>query len=526
MTGHIFVTQANLLRLHCDAWLLPSDALLGVTPSFRGDGSAEWVRDVTRLQRGERPLPAGWGNEGVRVIPLGDGQSNPPSPCPFLVNVGGWEDTPIDWYMEGVRQFCGSVAAVGARVTGRPRPLVALPLVGTGAGGAVTQKGDIIRALLETLYASAAIDMVDFVVVTRDTMAHAAVQHVRHQLAAEATAPAVWSALDARLIALADDLARKARAGHLVLFLGAGVSMGAGLPSWNTLLERLARDAGLDDDQREALGDIHPADRARIVEMRLLEQGENLGARVCALVAAERYALAHSLLAALPVAEVVTLNYDRLFEYASEDADRQVAVLPYQPSMETDRWLLKMHGCVRHPRDIVLTREDYLRYADRRAALAGIVQALLITRHMLFVGFSLTDDNFQRIVDDVRKALGGEDMAARAAHHFGTALTLDHKPLLEELWRDSVRPVAMVVAGEAALPPMETARRLDILLDRVLAEATRGTVPLLDERYDGILTDQERAIRVLLERLRGDSEYVREAPAWQPIARLLQQLGA
>jgi hypothetical protein len=29
---------------------------------------------------------------------------------------------------------------------------------------------------------------------------------------------------------------------------------------------------------------------------------------------------------------------------------------------------------------------------SRRAALAGIVQALLVTRHMLFVGFSLRDD--------------------------------------------------------------------------------------------------------------------------------------
>ena len=65
----------------------------------------------------------------------------------------------------------------------------------------------------------------------------------------------------------------------------------------------------------------------------------------------------------------------------------------------------------------VLTRGDYLRYADRRAALAGIVQALLITREMLFVGFSLKDENFFRIADDVRKAVGGDGSSARK---FGT----------------------------------------------------------------------------------------------------------
>ena len=31
-------------------------------------------------------------------------------------------------------------------------------------------------------------------------------------------------------------------------------------------------------------------------------------------------------------------------------------------------------------------REDYIRYHERRQALAGIVQAFLITKHMLFIG--------------------------------------------------------------------------------------------------------------------------------------------
>lgn len=40
-----------------------------------------------------------------------------------------------------------------------------------------------------------------------------------------------------------------------------------------------------------------------------------------------------------------------------------------------------------------------MRYSTNRSALSGIVQSLLITRHMLFVGFSLKDDNFHRIID-------------------------------------------------------------------------------------------------------------------------------
>ena len=52
----------------------------------------------------------------------------------------------------------------------------------------------------------------------------------------------------------------------------------------------------------------------------------------------------------------------------------KLSVLPYDRRESHDKWLLKMHGCVNHPSDIVLTRSDYIRYSERRAALAGIVQ--------------------------------------------------------------------------------------------------------------------------------------------------------
>lgn len=43
------------------------------------------------------------------------------------------------------------------------------------------------------------------------------------------------------LLCEGDALAEQARQDNLVLFMGAGVSMASGLPSWYDLLERLAR---------------------------------------------------------------------------------------------------------------------------------------------------------------------------------------------------------------------------------------------------------------------------------------------
>jgi hypothetical protein len=118
------------------------------------------------------------------------------------------------------------------------------------------------------------------------------------------------------------------------------------------------------------------------------------------LSGAERHSISHALLATLPVREVATTNYDDLFEQACTAVGRPAAVLPYAPDRTRDRWVLKLHGTVEHPEEIVLTRDDYLAYGERRAAL---VQGLLITKHMLFLGFSLTDDNVHRIVHDVAR---------------------------------------------------------------------------------------------------------------------------
>src|SRR3712207_8779016 len=71
------------------------------------------------------------------------------------------------------------------------------------------------------------------------------------------------------------------------------------------------------------------------------------------------------------------------------------------------------------------TTEIYtLSLHDALPIFVGMVQALLITRHMLFVGFSLTDDNFHRIAYDVRSALGA--VAAEDRDRKSTRLNSSH----------------------------------------------------------------------------------------------------
>ena len=195
-------------------------------------------------------------------------------------------------------------------------------------------------------------------------------------------------------------------------------------------------------------------------------------------------------------------------------------MLPYERAAGVDRWVLKLHGCIARPDDIVLTRSDYLRYGARRAALSGIVQALLITRHMLFVGFGLSDPNFHQIADAVRQALPSD-----AGDPLGTALMLDSSGLLEELWEPELNVVS-VGDGDLAI----AARRLEILLDWVLAHTEQSAAHLLDKRYANVLSPVELELQGVVvdlkTRMAGLSTEARRSAAFKRLEVVLASFGS
>ncbi|MCA9540772.1 MAG: SIR2 family protein, partial [Myxococcales bacterium] len=343
------------------------------------------------------------------------------------------------------------------------------------------------------------------------------------QAARRSAAGDPWAALPAALRLRAEALAADAARGHLVLFIGAGVSAGAGLPLWDDLLGELATTAGLDSGapERTSFAALNTLDRAEYLAQRLRDRGGVGQAVVDRLGAHRHYSLGHALLAGLPVDEAITTNYDRLFETACAATGRPCAVLPYAPAVEHDRWLLKMHGCLEHPEDIVLTRENYLRYAERNAALAGIVQAMLITRNMLFLGFSLGDDNFLRIVDSVRRAVRPVNGSGARRSHLGSAVMLADNPLLRQLWHDEIE---WLCVGEPGRSIAEAARLSEIFLDCLSSHAAAST-HLLDPRFAHVRTPADEALAALLDPLCDAPREVRAAAAWPLVAELLTRLG-
>ncbi|SFE55237.1 SIR2 family NAD-dependent protein deacylase [Blastococcus tunisiensis] len=510
MSGHVFVVGADLVRLSCDDVLVPTDRSLRVAPGWCPLLPASLVSGV--VDDGACVDLRWSGDERVLQVP-GDGERQV-----WLVDTvdgrGRDEEQHLEWLLDGARAALAAVARreVPRPAHGRARRLVGLPALGTGWGGAAGRRGALLQRLLPVLRDAALQHGFDVALVLRGPSDLAAAQRVRRGEEGS------WD-LPPQLCALARQLGDRARRGQLAVFVGAGVSAAAGLPTWERLVDELADASGLAAGLRDGLSALPPQDAAALLARELGR--ERLESFVAERFGPGSYALAHALIADLPVQEFVTTNYDPLVEQAAGDIGRDVRVLPFQEAAPGSPWLLKLHGDAAHPESVVLTREEYLQFGDTRAALAGVLHSLLLTRHVLFVGTSMLDDDLVRIAHQVRSAVQAPGSAGGRRN--GTVLALREDPARARLWERDVETVAM---GPADLRAAEAARRLEVLLDLIGCLSTPPTGYLLDPAYRGLLDEEECALADALTRAAAAVREDSASAAAQEVAALLRRLGS
>ena len=548
--GHLFVVHGDLRRIFADDVLFPTRNLSH--PVWFPDGPPE----------GAVPIDSSQFNTENRVHRV-EGTSAPNVWLSYVSWDGEDDSAPVEWFLEAAEQFLEQAAAPRRErgCGGRLFPLLALPVIGTGGSGGKQISGSLLTSLLELLQGFVARHPVDVVLIAKSRPMLSAANAIRRRFE---TPPSVRELLEPRLVREAWRLARLSEAGQLSLFLGSGMTKMVGLPSWSELLDDVGLSAGLDERQRGQLRRLELKEQAHVLQLLLAKQcggaaggaggSEECGAvdagadspavspsempalqevgmaelqrRVVARLRGERYSVAHALLAALPHDSAVTTNSDLCYDAACKAANVRINLLPYD-TRASQRWVLKLHGDVDHPEDVVISYSSGAgRYGAGREALSGIVQALLITKHIMFVGVSLKDDAFNEVAAVVRRALG-EERASRET--FGTALTLSDRPFLSELWPD----LGSVPMGDGATTDDADygarVRKLHVFLDCVCLEAAaRGAAHLLDPTLEGTLTADDaqlkREIEQLVEALRAEPSSLEPAAA-APIKAMLRRLG-
>ncbi|UKA72238.1 SIR2 family NAD-dependent protein deacylase [Arthrobacter sp. FW306-06-A] len=518
--GHVFVTMGDLLNFRSDAFLLPIDR--------RARPGGRWTNALPALEEALQMQDLASIME-ESAFALAPDKWDRESPLPVLTAVPMTGISDADELLPRFRAFLevATTAVTDRRrvsVNQVSRPVLAMPFFGTGHGGGNIYRGAILRVLLKEAYRHADEAGVDIVFVFQDPAAFALAQQQRRE------GDTAWAALSSSLLAKAKELGEIARSGRLVPFMGAGISISAGAPTWSELLGRLAKAANLSKPERKALKELSNLDQAAVLRTYFEEKfpgaGDiRFGRTVSEAVNMQQYGLAPSLLACLPSSGAITLNYDTLFEKASKDAGSPRTVIPGEKpddsTAATHKWLLKLHGSVDQPETIVLTRDDYLGYSATREALSALVKAHLITHHLLFVGFGLADDHFHEIIHDVRRALPAQEAGGR----FGSALMLKRDAMQEKLWGKHLNLIDMEDSDSSEFGTAAQARRLEIFLDALIAHTSDSHAFLLAPHYRDGLTDEESALRQALLEVATVSSRGPASSTTSVIHRMLRDLG-
>lgn len=116
--------------------------------------------------------------------------------------------------------------------------------------------------------------------------------------------------------------------------------------------------------------------------------------------------ISHRLLTQLPFRGIITTNYDKLLEKAAPDDKKSLvftrSTLYLSDKLRDSPWfVLKIHGCVDTPRDIVLSQDDYSEVLFAGNFMKNL-KALFQNYEVFWIGYGHNDLTLDLTIDELR----------------------------------------------------------------------------------------------------------------------------
>jgi hypothetical protein len=192
-----------------------------------------------------------------------------------------------------------------------------------------------------------------------------------------------------------------------ILFVGAGVSMAVGLPSWQTLIDHLLKELELGPEVIDGMNDGYQM----LAEFYRLKQG-GMGPLRSWLdrnwkVAADKVSQSelHKLIVELDFPAIYTTNYDRNLETAFEVHHKPYAKIAnarhIADAAQGITHIIKYHGDFDDDASLVLTETDFLNRLSFDSPLDIRFRADALGRTILFIGYSMSDPNIRLLLHSI-----------------------------------------------------------------------------------------------------------------------------
>jgi len=188
------------------------------------------------------------------------------------------------------------------------------------------------------------------------------------------------------------------------------------------------------------------------------------------------------------ISGIITTNYDCFLE---NHTDRYTTYIGQEELVSSNiqgiAEIYKIHGCITNPDSIVINKTDYEEFEAKSQYLAAKLMTIFLEYPIIFVGYSITDENIQKILKAIVDCLSDKNIS-KLRNRFIFVEYSENDNIID------ISSLLKEVGGKNILMTKVTLKNFEILYDLLLEKKPSIPVRVLrflkDELYNYTITNE------------------------------------